>query len=144
MTMRSQNQLQKASKPHPAFSSFHAESLPNVSAIFSVSTIADREEILAAVRTAALLAKGSGASLSVTVLNESMLYLEAKGLAPLGSFEGSLSSIKAKLLVPRSTRRFPCFALEASITSASFLTAGSISLQVRSVESLPQKLSVKR
>jgi hypothetical protein len=36
------------------------------------------------------------------------------------------------------------FALEASITSASFLTAGAITLRVRSADSLSQNLSSSR
>ena len=44
--MRTRIQSQRETPPIPAALAYHAESLPNASAIFSVSALADREDIL--------------------------------------------------------------------------------------------------
>ena len=63
----------------------HAESLPNTSAVLAIAALADRDDIVAAARTAVLLAKSSGASLSVTVLGECVMSLQAGEPAQHGS-----------------------------------------------------------
>ena len=85
----------------------HAESLPNTSAVFSVAALADRDDVVAVARTAALLARSSGASLSVTVLGECVMSLQGGEQAPRSSLETSLSSIRTKLFASRSTARSP-------------------------------------
>lgn len=142
--MRTRIQPQRETWPIPAELAYHAESLPNASAIFSVSALADREDILAAVRTAVLLARTSRTCLSVTVLDEPVLHAEAGDPVPQETLDQLLNSIRTKLFIPRSTHRPVGFALEASITSASFLTAGAITLRVRSADSLSHNLSSSR
>lgn len=141
MNMRTRIHNHGATTTVPAQLAYHAESLPNASAIFSVSVLADRDDILAAVRTGALLAGSSHASLAVIVFDESVLYTEPGKLTSSEALEQGLNSIRTKLFMQRSTNRAERFALEANITSASFLTAGAITLQVRSVDSLPQNPS---
>ena len=142
--MRTRIQPQRETQPITAALAYHAESLPNASAIFSVSALADREDILAAVRTAILLARTSRTSLSVTVLDEPVLQRRAGRSSTPRDLDHLLNSIRTKLFIPRPAHRSVGFALEASITSASFLTAGAITLQVHSVDSLPQNPSSSR
>ena len=144
MNMRTRIHNHGATATVPVQPAYHVESLPNVSAIFSVSVLADRDDILAAVRTGALLAGSSHASFAVTVLDESVLYTEPGKLTSGEALEQVLNSVRTKLFMQRSTNRVDRFALEANITSASFLTAGAITLQVRLVDSLPQNPSSSR
>jgi hypothetical protein len=142
--MRTRIQSLRETQPLPAALACHAESLPNAAANFSVSALADREDILAAARTALLLARASRASLSVTVLDEPVLQAEPGNPVAHEILDHLLNSIRTKLFIPRPMHHSVGFALEASITSASFLTAGSITIQVRSVDSLPQNLTSSR
>lgn len=138
MNMRTRIQAQRESQPIPAALTYHAESLPNASAHFSISTLADREDILAAIRTAILLARTSRTSLSVTILGEPVLQLGSGDPVPHETLDHLFNSIRTKLFIPRPMNRSVGFALEASIASASFLTAGTITVQVRSVDTFPQ------
>jgi len=113
----------------------HAESLPNTSVVVSVSALADADDVLAAARTAMLLARSSGTSLNVTVLEETLLDVTHELPTPHGAVERLMSSIRTKLLGRRAGGHRAHFALEASITAASFLKSGSISLHVRAVDS---------
>ena len=144
MNMRMRIQFQRDTQPTLAEMAYHAESLPNASAVFSVAALADREDILAAIRTAILLARTSHTSLSVTVLDEPVLNAEPGDPVTLATLEDLLNSIRTKLFIPRSMHGSVGLALEASITSASFLTAGAISLQVRLADSPPQNPSNSR
>ena len=113
----------------------HAESLPNTSVVISVSALADADDVLAAARTAMLLARSSGTSLNVTVLEETLLDVTHELPTPHGAVERLMSSIRTKLLARRARGHHAQFAVEASITAASFLKTGSISLHVRAVDS---------
>ena len=136
--------LDQHSQPHSHAFSSHAESQPNVSAILSVSALADCDDVIAAVRTAVLLAASSNSSLSVTVLDERLSNSQRGDIMQPGALQRLLSSVRTKLLVPYSTNKASRFALEATVTSASFLTAGSISLQVFSVDQGSRMPIVKR
>ena len=142
--MRRRIHARQEAQLYPAFAPFRTESLPNASAIFSVSALGARDDIVATVRTAVLFARSSGASLSVTVLDECVMNLQGGAPVPHGSLESSLSSIRTKLLTSGSTSGLPNFALEASISSASFLSSGSISLRVRCLDLLPYKPAITR
>ena len=142
--MRSRIQAQQENQVIPSALAYHAESLQNASAILSVSALADREDILAAVRTAILLARTSRTSLSITVFDDPVLRAKPEEPVPHDGLNQVLNSIRTKLFIPRPTHRSVGFVLEASITSASFLTAGAITLHVRSVDVLPQNPSSSR
>jgi len=144
MNMRTRIQSQREIQPIPAALAYHAESLPNTSAHFSISALADREDILAAVRTAILLARTSRTSLSVTILEEPVLRVGPGDPVPYETLDRLLNSIRTKLFIPRPMNRSVGFALEASIASASFLTAGTITVQVRSVDLFPQSPTSSR
>jgi hypothetical protein len=122
--------FQRETQATPAELSYHPESLPNASVSFSVSKMADRKDILAAVRTAILLARTSRRSLSVAVLHESVLQAGPGDSIPHETLDNLLNSIRTKLFIPRPMHRSLGFALEENITSASFLTAGAITVQV--------------
>ena len=141
--MRVASQAREETRKSSALSC-HAESLPNASATFCVSALADREDVIAAVRTGVLLARCSHASLSVTVLEDRILRLEPGDQVPYEALESSLSLLGTKLFGLRTANHVSHFALDATITSASFLTAASISLQIRSVDSSPLKISKTR
>jgi hypothetical protein len=144
MNMRTRIHAQLENEGIPSALAYHAESLPNASANFSISTLADREDILAAIRTAILLARTSRTSLSVTVLDEPVLQLGPGDPVPHETLDHLLNSIRTKLFIPRPMNRWVGFALEATIASASFLTAGTITVQVRSVDSFPQNPTSSR
>lgn len=136
--------MEKECSVAPKRSSCDVESLPNSSAVFSISALADRDDVIAAVRTATLLADSSGCSLAVTVLDESVLFTAHGDTVSPAKREDLLAAIKTQLLTPHHASRATQFALEASITAASFLKSTSISLHVRSVDSLPQNPSITR
>ena len=136
--------IEKGASAAPTHASCDPESLPNSSTVFSISALADRDDVIAAVRTATLLADSSGCSLAVTVLDESVLFTAHGHTVLPAKREEMLAAIKIKLLTPRHASRATQFALEASITAASFLKTTSISLHVRSVDSLPHNLSTTR
>jgi hypothetical protein len=144
MNMRTRVHAQRESQAIPAALAYHAESLPNASAHFSISTLAYREDILAAVRTAILLARTCRTSLSVTILDEPVLQFGPGDPVPHETLDHLLNSIRTKLFIPRPMNRPVGFALEASVASASFLTAGTITVQVRSVDSFPQNPTSSR
>jgi hypothetical protein len=144
MKTRAPIRIEKESSVTPTHASCDAENLPNSSAVFSISALADRDDVIAAVSTAALLADSSGCSLAVTVLDESVLFTAHGHAVPSAKREELLAAIRTTLLTPRTAARHAQFVLEANITAASFLKAASISLHVRSVDSLPQNLSITR
>lgn len=122
----------------------NAESLPNASAVISISSLADREDVLAVVRTAILLAGCSGASLNVTILDETLLDLTHEHSTTKGTAERLLSGIKTRLGLQSPRGSDAQFAIEAGITAAPFLKTSSVSLHVRAVDALPQNFSTKR
>ena len=122
----------------------HAEGLPNTSAVFSISSLADRDDVLAVVRTAILLAGCSGTSLNVTILDETLLELTHEHSSPKRAAERLLSRIKTRLGPQFPHGPDAQFAIEASITAASFLKTSSVSLHVRAVDALSQNPSTKR
>jgi hypothetical protein len=69
----------------------HPESLPDASAIFTVSSNANRDDIVAAIRTAVLLARTSRASLCVTVLDDQVLHAESVNPVPQEGLENLLN-----------------------------------------------------
>jgi len=119
-------------------------SLPSASAIFSVSAIADLGDLVAAVRTAALLAQSSGASLTVTAFDESVVCINSQITERSGFPHTSLRQIRSKLRASHADRRHSSYVLEVNISSASFLKRGSISLQISALALLPNKPLARR
>ena len=110
--------------------SYHAESAPNSSAILAATVLGGIEDVLAVVRTAALLGNSFKVSTSVDLLGESAIYIESGEIGSAASLENLVRLVERKLS-EQGTSQVPAFAVEASITAASFLTIGSISVNVR-------------
>lgn len=142
--MRTRIRPQRDISPIPARLACDAETRSNASAIFSLSALAEGEDIMAAVRTAILLARASRTSVSVTVLDDFVFRAAAADPVPHEVLENLLSAIRTKLFIPMPAHPSFGLVLEASITSASFLTGGAITLHVHSVDSFPQNPSSSR
>ena len=124
--------------------SYQAESSPNSSAILAVTVLASIEDVLAVIRTAALLGNNFRASTSVDLLGEGAIHIESSENSSQASLEDVLSSVQRKLSEHRSSQE-PVFAVEASITAASFFTTGAISVNIRrTADSVPKRPVIAR
>ena len=123
--------------------SYHAESSPNSSAVLAVTVLADIEDILAVIRTAVLLGKNFRASTSVDLPGEDAIHIEASENVSQASLAKLLDSIEDKLCRLGSSQA-PVFALEATMTAASFLANGAVSVHVRGTNSVPKRPTVAR
>jgi hypothetical protein len=108
---------------------------PNSSAIVGITVLADVEDVLAVLRTAVLFARSLQATLSVNLPGgEGLSALFGEDPASLSEL---LDSVQTELRELVSTGA-PSFILEASVIAASFVSAGSISVRVRSANSVPR------
>ena len=120
-----------------------AESAPNSSAILAVTILGDTEDVLAVVRMAALLGNSFRASTSIDLLGESAIHIESGENGSPASL-GNLMRLVERKLSEQRTSQVPAFAVEASMTAASFLSIGSISVNVRKVADSAPKGPVSR
>jgi len=141
MKARHQIQLRKSAGAANSTKARHAS--PNSSAILAVTVLATVEDVLAVVRTATLLGKTFEASTSVDVLGEDAIHIEAGEDLTDGTVARLLDAIKDKLR-NRGSQEGPKFAVEASIAAASFLAAGSISVNIRGADLVPSRPIVAR
>jgi hypothetical protein len=123
--------------------SYHAESSPNSSAILAVTVLADTEDVLAVIRTAILLGNSFKASTSVHVFGEDAIHIESGEHLSQASLAKFLDVTQGKLCRQGSSQA-PLFTVEASITAASFLAAGTISVHIRGTDSVPKWPTVAR
>jgi hypothetical protein len=112
---------------------FHAESLPNSSAVLAVTVLADIADVVAVIRTAALLGRSFNVSTAVDLPGESAIQIEANKNVSAAVLNKLLQSIEAKLRT-QVLSPTPIFTLEAAVTAASFLAAGTISVRIRGTE----------
>ena len=143
MKARHQFQVRRSIGAIDTAESYHAESLPNSSAIFAVTVLADIEDVLAVIRTAALLGKSFKASTSVDFMGEDAIHIESGDSPSQASLAKLLDVIQGKLCKQGSSEA-PIFALEASITAASFLASGAIAVHIRGTDSVPKRPGVAR
>jgi hypothetical protein len=104
---------------------------PNSSAVVAITVLADAEDVLAVLRTAFLLARNLRAPLSVNLLGREI----SSGHVDDSSRELTVSELlesAGRELHELVYKRAPNFVLEASVIAASFVSAGSISVCVRS------------
>jgi len=121
------------------------ESAPNSSAILAVTVLGDTQDVLAVVRTAALLGSSFKASTSVDLLGEGAMHIEPRENDSPASLENLMRLVERKLAEQKSSSQVRACAVEASITAASFLTIGSISVNVRKVhDSAPKRPIISR
>lgn len=143
--MKARNQLHIARDVGTADmkQSYHAESSPNSSAVLAVTVLADIEDVLAVIRTAALLGKSFKGSTSVDLPGEDTIHIESADNLSQASLAKLLDSIQGKLCKLGSSQA-PVFAVEATITAASFLANGAVSVHVRGIEPAPKRPTVAR
>ena len=111
----------------------HVESLPNSSAIVAAALAVTRADALAVVRSVALLGSSFKVPTTVEVMGESMLEIGRDTTLSQASLENLVRAVHIKLR-SREISQAQSFSLDASITLASFLTASSISVQIRESE----------
>lgn len=129
MTVRAHVRPRPEMEPLPLRPTGRAENHLDSSAIFSVAVVADPDEVLAFVRTLALLGRSFGIPVSIDFLDDTIVLSDpAEGSNP-HAFDKILRSMKSTLDL-RSTHGSPKFSCEASIMMASFLAVNTISLQI--------------
>jgi hypothetical protein len=106
---------------------------PNSSAIVGVTLLlGDLEDALAALRTAVLLARNLRATLSLNLPRKGVSSIHFGEATCSTSASGLLDSVRPQLRKLMSMHR-QALVLEVSITAASFISEGSISMRIRSV-----------
>jgi hypothetical protein len=121
----------RSERPYPA------EVSPNSSAVMAVTVVADLPDVLAVLRTAALLARSFKTKLSVDVPGMNPFAISpADDVHPM-PVQKMLDPIQAHLCEITGSAR--TFVLQANFTAASFLTVGSIALRVHTGESAERK-----
>jgi hypothetical protein len=114
-----------------------AEVTPTSSAVIAVTMIADLQETLAALRTAALLARSLKTTLSIDVFGMKNIIVLPEG-EDQASIKEALDLIHSHLreITSSGTRSF---VIEANITAASFLTVGGISVRLHTGDTVEGK-----
>lgn len=103
---------------------------PNSSAIVGVTLVGDLEEMMAVLRTGTLLARNLKVTLSVELPGESVFSLYLDQVSSPVVLSGLLDSMKTQLgkLDSSATR---AFVAEITITAASLVSEGIISIRIR-------------
>jgi len=115
-------------------SSYLDEVSPNSSTVIAVTVVADLPDVLAVLRTAALLARSFKANLSVDVQGTKNFVISPADKVYQMPVQKILDPIQVRLREIMSSGT-QSFVLEASFTAASFLAAGSIAVRVHTGES---------
>ena len=110
---------------------------PNSSAIVGITVLADVEDVLAVLRTAVLFARSLKTTLSVDLPEREVFAVHFGESSCPASLSELLDSVETKLRELVSTDALS-LVLEASVIAASFVSAGSISVRVRSATSVPR------
>ena len=133
--MRAQTVAEKPNPQHASggevrsSSSYPAEVSPNSSAVMAFSVVADIADVLAVLRTAALLARSFKTNLSVDVQGMKNFVISPADDARQMPVQEMLDPIQARLCeIISSGKRF--FVIEANLTAASFLTVGNLAMRV--------------
>jgi hypothetical protein len=105
---------------------------PNASAIVGVTLMGDFDDVLAVLRTAVLLAKNMKAPLSLDLLGRDILPGNFDDTPYSKLVSELLDSARAQLgLLAASV-----FAMEVNVVAASFISAGSITMRIRTANSV--------
>ena len=105
------------------------EVTPTSSAVIAVTLTADMQDTLAALRTAALLARSLKAALSIDVFGMETIVVGPGEDEDQAAVRETLDRVHAHLRDNMSPNR-RSFVLEGNITAASFLTVGGISVRL--------------
>ncbi len=104
------------------------EDLPISSAIVGFTLLGDLEDVLAVLRTAVLLARSLKAPLSLSLFGKDILSGHIDETPQSTSVSELLNSAKAQLRELAA----PAFTMEINFIAASFVSAGSITMNVHS------------
>jgi len=110
---------------------------PNSSAVVGITVLADVEDVFAVLRTAILFARSLQATLSVNLPGREVFSVHFGEDPSPASLSELLDSVQTELRKLVSTHA-PKLILEASVIAASFVSAGCISVWVRSANSVPR------
>jgi hypothetical protein len=116
--------------------SYHADSGPNSSLVLAVTLLAEIEDVLAVMRTVILAGRSFKLETTVEFPEEDAIRIAPNKMMSRASLANLLSSTQAKLCRKGSSASF---ALEATITTASFLTAGSFLVRIHRIETAPKR-----
>jgi len=105
---------------------------PNASAIVGATLIGDFDDVLAVLRTAVLLAKNMKAPLSLDLLGRDILPGNFDDTPYSKLVSELLDSARAQLGLLAAT----AFAMEVNVIAASFVSAGSITMRIRTANSV--------
>ena len=105
-----------------------ADVAPNSSALLAVTMLPDLQEALAVLRTAALLARSSNSQLCIEILGMESLVIDSADDLGRKSFRRMCGPIQDNLR--KLTSNGSVLVLEAGLTSASFLRAGTVSVRI--------------
>jgi hypothetical protein len=109
---------------------------PTSSVVLGITVLADGADVPAVLRTAVLLAKNVRATLYLDLPGKDIFEVHFGRASSPKMLSGLLDSVEQQ---PNEVVAMsgPGFGLEATIIAASFVSAGSISMRVRSASSLP-------
>ena len=110
----------------------------NSSAILGTTLLVDLEDISAVLRTAVLMSRSLNSSLSIDLLEKGFLQIGAGDEISQTSISGLIDSVQSKLR-KHGPAKGAVFVLETSITAATFLSAGVISVRIRVTDYAPQR-----
>ena len=131
--MKSKTLTRPTVQPMAGVSSGGADEVsPNASAIVGATLLGDVDDVLAVLRTAVLLAKNMKAPLSVDLLGSDILPGNFEDIPYSKLVSELLDSAREQLgLLAASS-----FAMEVNVVAASFFSAGSITMRIRTANSL--------
>ena len=109
--------------------------------MLAVTVLADVGDVLAVIRTAALLGSNFKASMEINLPGQSAIHIESGENGSRESLESLLRSIQDRLSDHQALKN-RVFAVEASITAASFLTRGAISVHIHEARNSASKRPV--
>ena len=105
---------------------------PNASVIVGATLMGDLDDVLAALRTAVLLAKNMKAPLSLDLLGSDILPSNFDNIPYSKLVSELLDSAREQLGLLATS----AFAMEVNVVAASFFSAGSITMRIRTANSL--------
>jgi len=108
---------------------------PNSSALMGVTLIGDRQDVLAVLRTAVLLARNLRTPLFLGLPGQDALPVQL-GEVPNAKLVSELVD-SVRMQGRRRARAATSFAIEVTVTAASFVCAGSITLRIRIAGPVP-------
>ena len=131
--MKSKTLTRPAIQPMGGVSSGGADEVsPNASAIMGATLMGDFDDVLAVLRTAVLLAKNMKAPLSIDMFGSDILPSNFDNIPYSKLVSELLDSARAQLgLLAASV-----FAMEVNVVAASFVSAGSITMRIRTANSV--------